>query len=438
VPDKLAKKPTSNSLSGPARPNLPDRGEAISKMEPMLISESSKRRAQLNELVFELTAAATALRVSLPDGMVEALCDLVRSMNCYYSNKIEGHDTLPIEIEQALVEDYSHDKKRRDLQYEAKAHIATQRWIDEGSLADRGGTVAAVLDVHYRFESALPDDLLWVENSRTKQRERVVPGGTRTFDVQVGRHVPVSPGAVGRFMQRWEDAYAKLRKFESVLQAAAAHHRLVWIHPFADGNGRVSRLISYAMLLEALDSGGIWSIARGLSRHESEYKGHLAACDLQRRNDLDGRGNLSEERLAEFTIFFLRICLDQVQFMTELMRPNALRKRIMEWAKEEERVGGILLHSTRVLAHILTHRELERKDVAEVVGFDDRKARRVTALLHKRGIITARTHKAPFRIALALPAAVAPSFMPGLYPRNAIPDRSPEVNAKAGPDDGLT
>jgi Fic/DOC family len=178
-------------------------------------------------------------------------------------------------------------------------------------------------------------------------------------------------------------------KFESILQSAAAHHRLVWIHPFADGNGRITRLISHATLLEALNSGGIWSIARGLSRHEQEYRGRIAACDTDRRNDLDGRG---------------------------------LRKRIMDWAKEEERLGGLLPHSTRVLAHILTLRELERKDVKEVVGFDDRKARRVTALLHKRGIISAPTHRAPFRIALGLPAAVAPSFMPGLYPKEALRD----------------
>jgi Fic family protein len=236
-------------------------------------------------------------------------------------------------------------------------------------------------------------------------------------------------------MRRWESAYGKLGKFDAVLQAAAAHHRLVWIHPFADGNGRVARLVSYAMLLEALNSGGIWSIARGLSRSDADYKGHLAACDLRRRNDLDGRGALSEETLAEFTTFFLRTCLDQVQFMTKLMQPNALRKRILDWAKEEERLGGILPHSTRVLAHILTHRELERRDVPEVVGFDDRKARRVTALLHKRGVITAPTHRAPFRIALALPAAVAPSFMPGLYPKNALPSRPPDVNL-AESDDG--
>jgi len=424
---KLAKKPTSKPAP---LPTLADRRETISMMEPLLISEGSRHRPRLNELVFELTSAATSLRTSLPEGMVEALCDLVRSMNCYYSNKIEGHDTLPIEIEQALVHDYSQDKKRRDLQYEAKAHIATQRWIDEGGLVGRSATVDGVLETHHRFESALPEGMLWVENPQTGQKERIVPGATRNGDVQVGRHIPVSPAAIPRFMRRWQQVFAGLGKFETVLQSAAAHHRLLWIHPFSDGNGRVARLISYSMLLEALNTGGIWSIARGLSRNEAKYKGHLQACDLQRRNDLDGRGNLSEETLAEFSIFFLQVCLDQVQFMSQLMQPNALRKRIMSWVKEEERVGALLPGSNLVLAHILTHRELERKDAPEVLGLDERKARRVTAQLHRRGIIAARTHKAPFRISLAIPAAIAPSIMPGLYPSNAMPDRPPEINVR--------
>ena len=384
-------------------------------MEPMLVSESSRRRTRLNELVFELTAAVTAFKASLPEGMVDALCDMVRSMNCYYSNLIEGHNTHPIDIERALAEDFSTDTRQRNLQLEAKAHIATQRWIDEGGLAGPASTATAVREIHHRFATALPPDLLWVENPKTSRRGTVVPGELRGSDVKVGRHIAISPGAVPRFLTRWEQAYSGLSSFETVLQAAAAHHRLLWVHPFADGNGRVARLVSYAMLLEALDTGGIWSIARGLARNVDKYKSHLAECDLQRRNDLDGRGNLSEEAIASFTVFFLESCIDQVKFMAALMQPSALRKRILDWVKDEERIGGLMPNSTRVLAHILTHRELERKDVTEVVGFDDRKSRRVTAMLHKRGIIAAPTHRAAFRI--AFPAALAPGLMPGLYPR---------------------
>jgi Fic family protein len=411
---KLAKKLTRKTTSGVAvHPS--DRGEEISLMEPLLISEGSKHRPRLNELVFELVGAATSFKTSLPDGMVVALSDLVRSMNCYYSNLIEGHNTHPVDIERALNEDFSTNREQRNLQLEAKAHIATQRWIDEGGLSGRAATLASVLEVHRRFEGAMPPELLWSENLETGRRVPVIPGELRNDYARVGRHIPVSPGALPRFLSRWEDVYARLTKFESVLQAAAAHHRLLWIHPFADGNGRVTRLISYAMLLEALDTGGIWSIARGLSRADDSYKRHLAECDLPRRNDLDGRGALSEEALASFTAFFLDACLDQIKFMSDLMKPSALRKRILDWAKEEERIGGVLPGSHRALAHILTNRELERKDVPEVLGLDDRKARRVTARLNERGIITAPTHKAPFRI--AFPASLAPQLLPGLYPR---------------------
>ncbi len=412
---KLAKKPATKGRKHGSEPLPSDRDEDTSLMEPLLISEGSKHRARLNELVFELVGAATAFKTSLPDGMVGALSDLVRSMNCYYSNLIEGHNTHPVDIERALAEDYSANKQQRDLQLEAKAHIATQRWIDDGGLTGKAATDVAVREIHRRFESALPPDLLWVEDPKSKRKVPVVPGELRTEYAQVGRHIAISPGAVPRFMRRWESAYGKLSKFETVLQSASAHHRLLWIHPFADGNGRVTRLISYAMLLDALDTCGIWSIARGLARADDQYKQHLAACDLSRRNDLDGRGNLSEEALASFTEFYLQACLDQVKFMTELMQPAALRRRILDWAKDEERVGGIMPNSSRALAHILSNRELERKDVPEVVGLDERKARRVTARLHERGIITAPTHKAPFRI--AFPASLAPGLMPGLYPK---------------------
>jgi len=138
----------------------------------------------------------------------------------------------------------------------------------------------------------------------------------------VGRHTPISPGALPRFLKRFEAVYGKLGKTDTILAAASAHHRLLWIHPFLDGNGRVARLMSHAMLLETLDTGGVWSIARGLARNEDMYKGQLMACDTEHRNDLDGRGHLSEEALAKFTKFFLTTCIDQVEFMEGLVQPD--------------------------------------------------------------------------------------------------------------------
>ena len=166
-----------------------------------------------------------------------------------------------------------------------------------------------------------------MEDTQTKERVRVVPGELRGKDVRVGDHIAVSPGAVPRFLKRFEEVYGRLSKTDSILGVAAAHHRLVWIHPLVDGNGRVARLISHAMLLETLDTGAVWSVARRLARNVDVYKGQLAACDRTRRNDLEGRGNLSDKALAGFTDFFLRTCIDQVEFMESLMQPDRLRAR---------------------------------------------------------------------------------------------------------------
>jgi Fic family protein len=335
-------------------------------------------------------------------------------MNCYYSNLIEGHDTHPVDIERALKDDYSAETEKRNLQLEAKAHIAVQQWIDGGSLRARAATSEGIREIHRRFCELLPDDLLWVEEPDTGERMRVIPGELRQRDVKVGQHIPISPGSLTRFLEKFETVYTGLGKAETILAAAAAHHRLLWIHPFLDGNGRVVRLMSYSMLLDTLETGGVWSIARGLARNERSYKSHLAACDLPRRNDLDGRGNLSEEGLAAFTYFFLETCLDQVKFMEELVQPERLRSRILLWAEEEVRVGSLPAKAGSILEAILYRGELPRGEIAGILGASDRHARRVVGTLSERGVIVSESTRAPLR--LTFPAKLAPRWMPGLFP----------------------
>ena len=391
-----------------------DRDESIGLMEPLLIGESSKQRGALNDLALELAQKSAGFRRSLPESLLTSIADLVRAMNCYYSNLIEGHDTHPIEIERALKGDYSKDAKKRDLQLEAKAHIEVQRWIDAGGLKGRASAADLITEIHHRFCSALPDDLLWVEDPATKEKIKVIPGALRDRDVAVGRHVPVSPGAVPRFLKRFEEVYGKLGKTDTIVATAAAHHRLLWIHPFLDGNGRVARLMSHATLLDALDTAGVWSIARGLARNVESYKSHLAACDLTRRNDLDGRGHLSEENLATFTTFFLTTCIDQVAFMEGLMQPDRLRARILLWAEEEIRFDRLPPKSGAVLEALLYRGELPRGDAAAILNTGERQARRVVSALTDHGVLTSESTRAPLH--LAFPAALAARWMPGLFP----------------------
>ena len=398
--------------------HIEDRGENISAMEPLLLGSGSPHRPELTDLAVELAQKSAGFRRSLPDSLLSSLAELVRAMNCYYSNLIEGHDTHPLEIERALKGNYSQDARKRDLQLEAQAHITVQRWIDAGGIKGPATTQDAITEIHQRFCEQLPKDLLWIEDPRTgegtKHPIEVVPGQLRHRDVRVGAHIAISAPAVPRFLARYEDVYSRLGKTESILATAAAHHRLVWIHPFMDGNGRVARLVSHATLLNMLDTGGIWSIARGLARNVGEYKRHLAACDQSRRNDFDGRGNLSEENLAAFTKFFLSVCIDQVCFMEGLMQPDLLRTRILAWADEQVRLGNLPPRAGTILDALLYRGEIPRGDAATVIGTGERQARRVISALLNQGVITSESTRAPLRLAFS--AALASRWMPGLFP----------------------
>ena len=391
-----------------------DRGESPNLMEPLLISQDSRHRGELTDLALELATRSAGFRRSLPDGVLKPLADLIRSMNCYYSNLIEGHDTHPIDIERALKDQYSQDPEQRNLQFEAKAHISVQQWIDDGGLKSGATSTSAICEIHRRFGELLPDDLLWVTDPDSGERIRVVPGEIRQRDVKVGRHIPISPGVVPRFLVRFEETYSGLGKAETILSVAAAHHRLLWIHPFLDGNGRVARLMSYATLLDTLDTGGVWSVARGLARNVETYKSLLAKCDLPRRNDLDGRGQLSEEALAEFTKFFLETCLDQVSFMEELVQPNRLRDRILIWTEEQIREGALPAKAGNVLEAVLYRGRLPRGEVADILGTTARHARRIVSALAEKDILLSDGPRAP--LYLAFPAELASRWMPGLFP----------------------
>jgi Fic family protein len=394
-----------------------DRGETVSLMEPLLIGDSSRHRTDLTDLALDLAQRSSGFRRSLPESLLASLAGLVRSMNCYYSNLIEGHDTHPIDIERTLNGEYSKDAKKRDLQLEAKAHIAVQQWIDDGGLKGRAVSADSIREIHRRFCEKLPDDFLWVEDPATKERTKVIPGELRHRDVAVGNHIPISSGAVPRFLRRFEEVYSRLGKTEAILATGAAHHRLAWIHPFLDGNGRVARLMSHATLLETLDTGAVWSVARGLARNLDAYMAHLAACDQTRRNDFDGRGNLSEENLAEFMRFFLTTCLDQVAFMEGLMQPDQLRTRILLWTEEEIRLDRLPSRSSAVLEAVLYRGELPRGDVAAIVGTGDRQGRRVVSALLECGVLLSDSTRAPLR--LAFPATLAARWMPGLFPERS-------------------
>lgn len=388
--------------------------ESVSWMEPLLPPEGERR---LEDLAIDLVSKTNALAGQVNPVVQQSIGTLVRSMNCYYSNLIEGHDTHPRDIDRALAKNYAREPQRRALQLEAVAHIEVQTQIDERKDPKSEPTSAEyILWLHREFCGRLPDELLLVENPDTHQKIRVVPGELRKGDVAVGRHVPPSAATLPEFLRRFEDAYnpehhSKLRRIVAV---GAEHHRLLWIHPFYDGNGRVARLMSYAMLYRLGIGNTLWSVARGLARNVNRYKELLMAADEPRRNDLDGRGSLSQAALTDFCEFFLQVSIDQVDFMASLLQPTELLRRIEIFVEDEVRAGRLPRGSYPVLREAVLAGDLDRSLARRLTGFKERMGRTVISKLLEQGLLTSAGPKDPLR--LGFPLDVVERWFPRLYP----------------------
>jgi len=387
-----------------------------SALQPLIIPQSHPERSKLLDLVLTLQKESERLKSRLPTSLADALPRLIRSMNCYYSNLMEGHNTHPVDIERALQQDYSQDQEKRALQREAVAHIEVQSWLD-AQLFDRQAlfSVALAKEIHSRFIQLLPEALRWVETPDSGERIEVLPGQLRRNDVRIGQHVAPPVQEVPELLARWEKAYAPLSVVEQLLHVAAAHHRWLWIHPFNDGNGRVARLLSHVQFNKLLEAGALWSISRGLARNVDQYKQLLAACDQPRRNDLDGRGHLSQKALIQFTAFILETCaLDQVRFMHDLIQPQALNTRILRWTVEQIEARHLPKGADTLMAHLLIHGQMTRSQAQQLLNVSDRQARRVVSALEKTGAVHIAHKQAP--IELNLSERLAGAWFPKLFP----------------------
>ena len=391
--------------------------EAPSRIEPARLEEPGEAIA---DLVAEIAAASAALERIFHPRTAANLADLVRVMNTYYSNLIEGHNTRPRDIERALAGDLDLDEERRNLQREAAAHVRVQRKLDT-MVAEERLSEPALCDfirwLHREFYHGAPEAMLRVGKG---EREFVMtPGEWRSMpihDVAVGRHIPPSSDHVAAFMSYFENRYRfkPLGKAARILAIPAAHHRLNYIHPFPDGNGRVSRLMSHAMGLQAgIGAHGLWSISRGLARgleSRREYKQMMDLADTPRQGDLDGRGNLSQRALTEFTLWFLKICLDQIRFMASLFEIETLSRRMHGLVEHSEILKP---EAARLLDEALIRGEIERGDASRVTGLPERSARRVLNETVAAGLLASETPKGA--VSLRFPPDAHEILFPRLY-----------------------
>lgn len=395
-----------------------DAAESPTRIEPARPEESSEAIA---DVIAELFSVSAVLGTRLHPVTVANLSGVVRQMNCYYSNLIEGLTTRPKDIERALAGDLDGDEERRNLQVVAAAHVRVQKEIDRLATEDRLPEPASrgfIRWLHAEFYRDAPEATLMVKSDRTEFR--MSPGEWRSspeHDVAVGRHIPPSSLTMESFMAHfeWRYRFKGMGPATRVLAMAAAHHRLNYIHPFPDRNGRVSRLMSHAMALNAgIGAHGLWSVSRGLARglkSRKEYKMRMDHADTPRQGDLDGRGNLSQRALVDFTLWFLNVCLDQVTFMAELFDLINLDHSLTRYV---ERSDSLRPEAARLLKEALIHGQIKRGDASRITGLPERTARRVLGSIVDEGLLASGTPKSP--VFLRFPVDVLERLFPRLYP----------------------
>jgi Fic family protein len=396
------------------KPAKEEQIEAPTRIEPAGVEEPSE---PMTDVIAELSATSATLGKALHPRTAANLADVVRIMNTYYSNLIEGHNTRPKDIERALAGNFDADKDRRNLQIEAAAHVRVQAEIDRMAAEDRlpePASVDFIRWLHREFYRDAPDEMLRI---RGAGRDFVMEPGTwrsrPEHDVAVGRHLPPSSEHVNAFMHHFESRYrfAGMGKAGRIMAVAAAHHRLNFIHPFPDGNGRVSRLMSHAMGLSAgIGAHGLWSVSRGLARG-FEYKRMMDYADTPRQGDLDGRGNLSQKALNEFVLWFLRVCLDQMTFMSNLFELDTLASRLRIFV---ERSDVLKPETVRLLDEALIRGEFERGEASRITGLPERTARRVLNDAVTVGLLGSETPKG--KLSLRFPADTLDALFPRLFP----------------------
>ena len=383
------------------------------------------RLGELKDLAQEVVIASSALEGQIADSTAKALGDCLRYLNSYYSNLIEGHKTSILEIEDALNKQFSQDEERRYAQELCAAHVLAEKELMRQIFFDPPDNVSSlsfVGKIHRTFYEKLPEKHRYTHRSGGLTDYSVNPGQLRDDNVSLddgqsvhGPDVSILPEKYREFEETYDS-----RNFhgdERLIAAAASHHRLTWLHPFRDGNGRVSRLFSGLYLARiGINRSNLWSLSRGFSRDKQWYMINLQSADSPNDNFV----GFDQDFFADYCMFFLETCLDQIRFMDKILSLKMIDARIDGYMRDRDKSRGtqspLDSRAGKLLKSLFLQGEIKRGEAKKVMGMEgksDRQARRIVSQLSNEGLVWSESHKAPLRI--AFPIHVLRYYFPDLF-----------------------
>lgn len=304
---------------------------------------SADKLGEHQDKLVDLYRADSALSQTAPDSIKPSMKWLVLLVNSFYSNKIEGNSTQPNDFLLAQeIDSSAPNKKPTGEIVELLAHIKAQINIQNTPTTTANICKEQFIrSIHRALYKSLSEEHLIVKNTdgskASNKDEKLVlvkPGDYRIHTVKVGSHVPPKTAEIKAYMNWIENMFnlEKIHGRNQLIASAALHHRLAWIHPFQDGNGRAIRLLTDCYLRHSKLSGStLWSLTRGFALNRKKYYKSLAEADKPRQGATDGRGVLSDSGLLFFTKFFIDTALEQIQFFSNLIEPKQIGNRVTQY-----------------------------------------------------------------------------------------------------------
>jgi Fic family protein len=382
-------------------------------------------RGPLRDLAQEVITASARLEGRVASETAAVLGDKLRLLNSYYSNLIEGHKTTIPDIESALQNRYNPDPEKKYAQELCAAHVQVERHFMRHLGSQPRPNICDgqfLCDLHAAFYARLPEEHLYTHSVSGFTHFPVKAGQLRDVDVSVdgrslhGPHCRDLPELLSAFAHTY--APDRWHGDDRLIAMAASHHRLTWLHPFRDGNGRVARLFSGLYLAASgINTSNLWSLSRGLSRNKRQYMFELWTTDA-----LDEKSShyFNEDLLADFCEYFLKVCLDQIGFMEKLLHLDQIEARIDWYVQSRQRQSHPSIHpdAAKLLRAVFMRGTIARGKVPEILNMSERSGRRVVSGLLNEGLLQSQSHRAPLTIGFPLEAL--PFYFPDLYDPSVI------------------
>ena len=385
----------------------------------------AKRLGELKDMAQQVIIASATLDGRIARETARALGDRLRFLNSYHSNLIEGHKTSVLEIEAALNKDFSGDDRKRYAQELCAAHVRAERALMQEITSHPPDNIChfdMVRDIHKRFYEQLPARHLFTHGPDGFTRHAVTPGRMRDGDVSLDDGL-TAHGPSARDLARKYDEFQRTYNHhnfhgdEKIIAAAASHHRLAWLHPFRDGNGRVARLFSGLYLaLAGINGSNLWSLSRGFSRAKQWYMTNLRSADAPSPD----HAGFDQDFFADYCVYFLEVCLDQISFMDKILGLQRIDARIDAYVQDRDKRRGALHpldpRSGKLLKALFLQGTIPRSEVRVVMGMEKqthRHTRRIVSQLTAEGLVQSASSRAPLQI--GFPTHVLRYYFPDLF-----------------------